>query len=215
MTRVYTPYANGVISAGTPFPDGGIDPVIGPSEGRFIMIPDRIYAAPGTRGAWNHAGVRQTTRQDGRPSPPLSTRPTLRLAALPTAPHMARVFVAHTARQLHLSGECAETAKLLASELVTNAARATGRVEGQPTPRAAELVAVVVVRVQLVPGALRIDVWDADHRLPKVGAPELEDLTGRGLLLVATLAAQWGSYPTVNPRMGTTGKVVWCDVAAA
>lgn len=157
--------------------------------------------------------VRPFVRGMARTRPPAIQQPirTLRLAALPTAPHMARVFVSHSARQFRMTEEHGETAKLLVSELVTNAVRETGRVVGSPLPMPAELVAVVVVRLKLLHGALRIDVWDNDSTPPKTEAPTADDERGRGLLLVEALASRWGTYPIASPH--TAGKVVWAEVA--
>jgi len=56
--------------------------------------------------------------------------------------------------------------------------------------------------------AVLIQVGDADHRIPqrRDRGPEAE--SGRGLLLVEALSAQWGSYV---PN-GWQGKVVWASV---
>jgi len=56
--------------------------------------------------------------------------------------------------------------------------------------------------------AVLIQVWDADHRIPERRDREPEAESGRGLLLVEALSAQWGSYV---PN-GWQGKVVWASV---
>jgi anti-sigma regulatory factor (Ser/Thr protein kinase) len=132
---------------------------------------------------------------------------THRLAAMPTAPRLARVFVRQVARDWKLPEQCAETVELLVSELVTNAVKQTGRVVGPPTPGATEHVAVVVLRLRVVGTALRIEVWDNDPMPPKKADQDPDSENGRGLVLVEALSEQWGCYV---PTGG--GKVVWCEV---
>jgi anti-sigma regulatory factor (Ser/Thr protein kinase) len=131
----------------------------------------------------------------------------LRLAALPTAPRMARVLIDNAVSAWGIKEDPAETAKLLMSELATNAVRHTGRAEGTAMPGPTEYVAVIYVRAELHEGMLRLAVWDND-----TSVPVLQELTdgaegGRGLFLVESLASRWGHY---FPPAG--GKVVWADV---
>ena len=149
------------------------------------------------------------------PIKPSTSAPThtLRLAALPTAPHLARIFVTTTARQWQVNPLCIEVAELLVSELVTNAVKQTGRFEGPPTPRPTERVAVVIVRVRLTDGALlRLDVWDHDQSPPVLAEQDEAAETGRGLFLVDALAQRWGCDSPAG--CGMNGKVVWAEVAA-
>lgn len=87
-----------------------------------------------------------------------------------------------------------DTAVLLASELVTNAALHVGG------------TVHLVVRARL--GVVRLEVRDSGGRLP---APrrmlDRERTSGRGLHLVATLSDRWGAEPLAG------GKVVWCELA--
>lgn len=132
----------------------------------------------------------------------------LRLAALPTAPGVARAFVAGAVRAWRLPGECAQTAELLVSELVTNAVKQTGRVEGSPTPGPTEYVAIVRVRVRLVRDVVRIEVWDNDQTRPEPAEQSPDAESGRGLFLVEALSQRWGVFTS-----SVSGKVVWCEVA--
>lgn len=50
-----------------------------------------------------------------------------------------------------------------------------------------------------------IQVWDADHHLPEPQNADLIAESGRGLLLVESLSAQWGAYVPD----GSSGKAVW------
>jgi hypothetical protein len=54
-----------------------------------------------------------------------------------------------------------------------------------------------------------IHVWDASGEMPvRRDADEHDEDGGRGLLLVETLAKDWGAYRKA------AGKVVWCLIAA-
>lgn len=90
-----------------------------------------------------------------------------------------------------------ESVELLASELITNACKATGSRTDN-----------VAMRLSATPGVLILEVWDANHTAPRrqVADPDAEG--GRGLMLVEALANQWHFY---RPRSG--GKVVWCSLA--
>ena len=84
------------------------------------------------------------------------------LAALPTAPACARGYVRAIAREWGLA-DLAETAELLASELITNAIQASERLRIR-----ADLVVVPVVQVWLTSDriSLAIHVWDGDDEMP-------------------------------------------------
>ncbi|MEU5833431.1 ATP-binding protein [Streptomyces diacarni] len=56
-------------------------------------------------------------------------------------------------------------------------------------------------------GLLRVEVHDSGDGAPRVGRPDGEAESGRGLLLVETLADKWG----VGERH--PGKVVWAEFA--
>ncbi len=82
--------------------------------------------------------------------------------------------------------------ELLSSEVITNAVRYT------------RAPCVVVVRWTGV--RVRVEVTDAGSARPQLRDAPLEAENGRGLLLVESLAAAWGSAP--DPA----GKVVWFEV---
>ncbi|GLY02751.1 MULTISPECIES: ATP-binding protein [Actinoplanes] len=75
------------------------------------------------------------------------------------------------------------------SELVHNVTR--------HTPGGGELVLTVAA------GDLLIEVTDGDTALPVARPPDPRRIGGRGLLLVAGLAREWGARPILD------GKVVW------
>ncbi|MFV0127013.1 ATP-binding protein [Streptomyces sp. HMX112] len=90
--------------------------------------------------------------------------------------------------------DLAEDGALIVAELVANAVRHARR----------DSIRVVVER----PGAsrVRIGVVDLSKALPMRGEPGPEDEGGRGLVLVATLAADWGTEPL------PWGKRVWAEL---
>jgi anti-sigma regulatory factor (Ser/Thr protein kinase) len=132
-----------------------------------------------------------------QPPWPLQTR--LPLAALPTAPSVARGHVRAVAREWGLA-DLADTAELLVSELVTNAVQASERSKIR-----ADLALVPVVKLWLTSdgNAMVIHVWDANPEMPVLKDLDNDDEGGRGLFLVSTLGKDWGFYRKDG------GKVVW------
>ena len=121
----------------------------------------------------------------GRPHSPIT---------LPYAAHAAAAARAHLRRQAHqLPPTTLEDALLLTSELVTNAIR-----HGRPE---------VTLAVALEPSALTVVVTDTSPDLPPLDprTPHPDSPTGRGLLIVHTLATRWG----VTPQPAQPGKAVW------
>jgi anti-sigma regulatory factor (Ser/Thr protein kinase) len=129
----------------------------------------------------------------------------VRLDALPNAPHRARRFVVDVLQKWHVAADTVEAAELVASELATNAVMATGRAEGPADAGPTETVPVIRVRVGLVMGSVVVEVWD-NSVVPPVpgGLPDDDSEGGRGLFLVRQLSRDWGYW---LPAWG--GKVVW------
>jgi anti-sigma regulatory factor (Ser/Thr protein kinase) len=90
----------------------------------------------------------------------------------------------------------ADVAVLLTSELVSNAV-----VHGAGGP--------VTLTVSCVSDHLRVAVHDTSRTAPVLVETSPDAEAGRGLMLVATLASDWGSYRT------RTGKVVYFMLAFA
>jgi anti-sigma regulatory factor (Ser/Thr protein kinase) len=89
--------------------------------------------------------------------------------------------------------ELADTAELLASELVTNALVHTAK--------------GAVFEAVLTPGRrLRIEVHDGTARMPGRRTPADHATSGRGLLLVEALADDWGV------QLRGDGKVTWFEL---
>lgn len=114
------------------------------------------------------------------------------LPANPRAVRNARAFVENCCHNAHVEGDACDTVALLTSETVTNAI-----VHG----RSAAHVSVTVRS-----GLVRVEVWDDDSRLPQIVEQDDEALTGRGMLIVDSLAARWGTTKHLN------GKTVWFEV---
>lgn len=105
----------------------------------------------------------------------------------------ARQFVAEVLGHWSLPGELAETAELLTSELVSNVVlHACTELEVSVSPEAGR--------------AVRVEVADESLRPPVPRKPTRDALTGRGLILVDALAADWGVEPTSG------GKAVWFEL---
>ncbi|MDQ1047118.1 ATP-binding protein [Streptomyces sp. V4I2] len=103
---------------------------------------------------------------------------------------------------LHGLIRLADTAELLATELIANAVLHT---KGPAT-----------LRVRWSAGVLRIGAWDADPE-PPPPPHDLADLTdaenGRGLALIRACSDLWGWQPLA--RNGSRGKYVWCELNTA
>ncbi len=119
---------------------------------------------------------------------------------------IARIWVADLLELWTTSGllppvavgsDATEVVQLLLTELVSNAVRHSDGPVG--------------LRAQLLGPCLRIDVSDNSHRMPLLRRPGLGETSGRGLVLVDTLATTWGVDLTEH------GKSVWfaCDLTAA
>ena len=89
-----------------------------------------------------------------------------------------------------------DDAVLMTSELVTNAIK-HGKGE-------------VTVRLWPGPEGIRLEVTDADPRIPIPGQPGPDAEQGRGLALVEALSTRWGT----SPRQRAVGKTVWFELDA-
>ncbi len=119
----------------------------------------------------------------------------LRLTPTRAAARRARSFVAEVCGRWGLD-ELTDKAKLVASELVTNAVvhARTG----------------IELRLERRDGVLSVAVHDEDPRLLRLVEPGRGAESGRGLIVVAKVARSWGVRP--DPR---GGKVVWCTLSLA
>jgi hypothetical protein len=82
--------------------------------------------------------------------------------------------------------------ELLSDELVSNVVRHVG--------------SPMTVRALLQPFSIRIEVDDSSAEMPVLQHPDILEDHGRGVLLIDSLATQWGSEPRAN------GKTVWFEI---
>jgi anti-sigma regulatory factor (Ser/Thr protein kinase) len=141
--------------------------------------------------------------EDGMASSPAWPRRTyLELAALPTAVSCARLHARVILHEWHVP-DLTDAVELLVSEILTNAVRASASQPGRAVP---------VVRFWLATDGRRvlIQAWDGDARPPEPQHASLDAESGRGLLLVDAISADWGYHAVGRGR----GKIVWAICAA-
>ncbi|WP_197287476.1 ATP-binding SpoIIE family protein phosphatase [Streptomyces apocyni] len=115
-----------------------------------------------------------------------------RLALDPREARRARSLIRDQVRAWGLPEDLAQTARLLAGELVTNALR---HAHGEE------------IRLRLVrTDVLLCEVEDDDHTLPTLRDAGPADDVGRGLRVVSALSREWGANRT------STGKSVWFEL---
>ena len=121
----------------------------------------------------------------------------LELAALTTAVPYARLHARCMAWEWGLAADQGDAAELIVSELVTNGLKAS---QGLASP---------VIRLWLGSDGQRIliQVWDGSDELPERTDVGSDSATGRGLMIVDALSADWGAYREAD------SKVVWALVA--
>jgi PAS domain S-box-containing protein len=127
------------------------------------------------------------------------TSPTLdrrsRLVASAEGVSGARRFVRAALDAVGAAPEQADVAILLVSEVASNAVlHARTSIE---------------VRVMASDRWIRIEVRDGSRVLPSISDHDSDGMTGRGLVLVASLASSWGARPDPG------GKVVWFEIGSA
>lgn len=120
------------------------------------------------------------------------------LPRTPRTPGWARVFLRTQARSWGVAPQVLEAAELALSELVTNAVRHAH------APRGRE----IGVKAVWDGTCLRIEVADAGSWAELEPLPHQPDGEGgRGLVVVAAVAARWG----VERRAYGIGKTVWAE----
>jgi Histidine kinase-like ATPase domain len=161
-------------------------------------MPDQPVTATGTAisplpeppGLWRHSNL-------------------LTLGALKTAPACARLHVNVVLHEWNL-GQLVDAAVMVTSELVTNAILASRGPRQHVFPTR---LGTPVVHLRLLSDAVRlvIEVWDQVPEAPVMRQADAADESGRGLMLVEALSAQWGC----GIAQGWPGKVVWAVIAAS
>jgi hypothetical protein len=169
---------------------------------------------------------------------PQSHRSRLELAIAPSAVRMARQWTADQLARSRppRSSDLIDSAVLAVSELVTNAIAAVSQAQAAAVRQAAATMLPLgdapaiaartgddmagtglpagLGRVSLVirflDDAVRIEVYDNSCiPLPPICQRDADDEHGRGLTVIAALAASWGWRPDAR------GKVVWCVLAGS
>ncbi len=112
----------------------------------------------------------------------------------PTSVGAARRFVRDVLMSRQVADGVVDTVELLTSEVVTNAI-----IHGRSGPQLAVTVAGNVVRVA---------VQDLSPEVPVRRLGRLDDVSGRGVVIVEELATSWGVE-----LVGNGSKRVWFEVA--
>lgn len=129
--------------------------------------------------------------EDGDDSPPVVLM--LDLPAVPSSAGLARGALSGVL-QRSSDHDARDTAELLLTELVTNAARHVG--------------GVMHVEVGVSEDTIRVLVCDDSRVLPHAPElPEWESESGRGLFLLEELSDRWGAHTM------PTGKCVWFELS--
>ena len=111
----------------------------------------------------------------------------------PTSVGAARRFVRDVLMSRHVAEPVVDTVELLTSEVVTNAI-----IHGRSGP---------VLAVQVKETAVRVAVGDVSPELPVRRRGRLDDVSGRGVVIIDELASAWG---VERERNGS--KRVWFEV---
>ena len=124
----------------------------------------------------------------------------LELGALPTCVGSARKHARAVTQEFGLSA-LADSVELVVSEIVTNAVRAA-------TSLLDDNLAIPVIHLWLASDleCALIRVWDSSDQPPILKYAGPDDDSGRGLMLVNSVASEWGTYKCTN------GKVVWAII---
>ncbi|MGP2440719.1 ATP-binding protein [Streptomyces sp. JW3] len=119
------------------------------------------------------------------------------LVRLPHSAAVARQATRTTMRCWGLPEDSTADAELVACELVTNAVLHSGRLDTQEPGHCRLTLA------RPAPDTVRIEVFDGSMARPAKREPREDETGGRGLILVAAVAADWG---VIRHR---DGKTVW------
>ncbi|MFJ8838660.1 ATP-binding protein [Streptomyces sp. NPDC102424] len=143
------------------------------------------------------------------PAPPSISE--LTLAATPNAVAWARRHTVDVLQRWRFPAEGIEIARLLVSELATNAIQ-----HARPAAPSATTITesagpgTIVLRLWPTDGGVVISVGDSDPRSPVPRTGDSSATGGRGLLLTQAMANRWGYYQP-GPQ---SGKIVWAEIPA-
>ncbi len=125
------------------------------------------------------------------------------LAAIPTAPSLARRFLSQLLDLWGVDPDTTYSALVVVSELVTNSVRHTKRT------RLSEVPLLVAISAQVSMERLYVEVWDGSEQMPTRRDVTDDAEEGRGLSIVENLATRWGAHPAVLRHVA--GKVTWFE----
>jgi anti-sigma regulatory factor (Ser/Thr protein kinase) len=129
----------------------------------------------------------------------------LTLAALPSAVKLGRTLAAVTLKYWGLDA-LVSPAEIVASELVTNAVKATGITDTSLPSSVSAHLATIHVCVVHRQSHITIEVWDSDPKPPAPAEADVDAEGGRGLMIVSAFCTRWDYYPLGG------GKVVWGEL---
>ncbi|WP_175408580.1 anti-sigma regulatory factor [Streptomyces sp. TRM64462] len=134
----------------------------------------------------------------------------LTLAATPNAVAWARRHTVDILQRWRFPDEGIEVARLLISELATNAIRHARPMKASETAAESADLGTIVLMLWPTDGGIVLAVSDPDPRPPTPRAHDASATGGRGLVLIQTMANRWG-YSPAHPH---SGKIVWAEVPA-
>ncbi|MEU6309810.1 ATP-binding protein [Streptomyces sp. NPDC047014] len=133
----------------------------------------------------------------------------LTLAATTNAVAWARRHTVDILQRWRFPDEGIEVARLLVSELATNAIQhARPAVSSAATSAESAGPGTIVLRLWPTDRGVVVSVSDNDPRPPAPRVSNSSATGGRGLLLTEAMAKRWGYYPTELHL----GKIVWAEV---
>lgn len=143
-------------------------------------------------------------------SQPPALHSELTLAELPGGVGWARRHVVDVLQRWAVSDELVEAARLIVSELATNAVSHAERLTTETTGYEAGSgsLRTFTVSLTLTGRSLEIQVGDQDPTPPTLRRVGTDAVSGRGIFIVAALSSSWGYYPATNGA----GKVVWANL---
>ncbi|MFJ3598892.1 ATP-binding protein [Streptomyces sp. NPDC090126] len=134
----------------------------------------------------------------------------LTLAATPNAVAWARRHTVDILQRWHFPNEGIEVARLLVSELATNAIQHARPTKTSEASAHSAGIGTIVLMLWPTDGGVILAVSDPDPRPPAPRPSDTSATGGRGLVLIQTMANRWGYSPT-QPH---PGKIVWAEVPA-
>ena len=142
----------------------------------------------------------------------LTRRTYMALPADPLSVSIARTYVTRILTDWGRA-DLADDTQLIASELLTNAIKATQNAHKPNDPTYAMFAGYEChpwLGLHQLGDDVVLEVWDCNRNPPKLRAPEPWEIGGRGLQVVNDLATSWGYR---WPKTG--GKIVWATLAVS